>query len=51
MSLAVEFLPVGDSDGDAIIIQYGDESGYRLNLIDGGYASIGEKVVEHINKH
>jgi hypothetical protein len=32
MPVAVEFLPVGDSDGDAILIQYGDSTGYRLNL-------------------
>ena len=44
MALAVEFLPVGDSDGDAILVKYGDDSGYWLNLVDGGYASVGETV-------
>jgi hypothetical protein len=51
MALAVEFLPVGDSDGDAILIQYGEAASYSLNLVDGGYASIGEKVIQHINEH
>jgi hypothetical protein len=27
MGIGVEFLPVGDSDGDAILIQYGDNTG------------------------
>jgi hypothetical protein len=51
MALAVEFLPVGDSDGDAILVKYGDDSGYWLNLVDGGYASVGETVIEHIHQH
>lgn len=51
MGIAVEFLPVGDSDGDAILIQYGDDSGYKLTLVDGGYAQNGETVIEHIEEH
>jgi beta-lactamase superfamily II metal-dependent hydrolase len=51
MGIAVEFLPVGDSDGDAILIKYGDQTGYRLNLVDGGYAQNGESVIEHIERH
>ncbi|MBR1201048.1 hypothetical protein JQ574_34155 [Bradyrhizobium sp. AUGA SZCCT0158] len=51
MPLAVEFLPVGDSDGDAILVQWGQENNYWLNLTDGGYASIGESVIEHIEEH
>lgn len=51
MAFSVEFLPVGDSDGDAILIQYGTENSWYLNIVDGGYASIGEKVVEHIHEH
>lgn len=35
MAFAVEFLPVGDSAGDAILIQYGTESSWHLNLVDG----------------
>jgi hypothetical protein len=51
MPFAVEFLPVGDSDGDAILVQWGEENGYWLNLIDGGYASVGENVIAHIEEH
>ena len=51
MAFAVEFLPVGNSDGDAILIQYGTENSWYLNLVDGGYASIGENVVQHIYEH
>jgi hypothetical protein len=51
MGIGVEFLPVGDSDGDAILIQYGDNTGYRLNLVDGGYAQNGEAVIEHIEQY
>ena len=51
MPIAVEFLPVGDSDGDAIVVQYGDQIGYRLNIVDAGYAEVGEQVVEHIEQH
>jgi beta-lactamase superfamily II metal-dependent hydrolase len=51
MAIAVEFLPVGDSDGDAIIVQYGTEESYWVTVVDGGYASIGEQVIEHIEKN
>jgi hypothetical protein len=51
MAIAVEFLPVGDSDGDAIIVQYGTEQNYYLTVVDGGYASVGEQVIEHIEEH
>ncbi|KYH01914.1 hypothetical protein [Bradyrhizobium sp. DOA1] len=50
MAIAVEFLPVGDSDGDAIIVQYGTEESYWMTVVDGGYASVGEQVIEHIEK-
>lgn len=51
MALAIEFLPVGDSDGDAILVQYGDEQSWYLNIVDAGYASVGEQVVQHIREH
>ncbi|MCK1577754.1 hypothetical protein [Bradyrhizobium sp. 174] len=51
MSLAIELLPVGDSDGDAILVQWGEENAYWLNLTDGGYASVGESVIDHIERH
>ena len=48
--ISVEFLPVGDSNGDAIVIKYGDDSGFYLNVVDAGYTSVGEEVVKHIEK-
>jgi beta-lactamase superfamily II metal-dependent hydrolase len=51
MPIAVEFLPVGDSDGDAILVQYGDQSGYYMHVVDGGYAQVGEQVIEHIEQY
>ena len=52
MGIAVEFLPVGDSDGDAIIVfQWGEENAYWLNLTDAGYASVGEGVIAHVEEH
>jgi hypothetical protein len=47
MPVAVEFLPVGDSDGDAILIQYGDSTGYRLNLDRVAGSSRGVRVGNH----
>lgn len=45
----VDFLPVGESNGDAICIRY-SESGDRwhLHLVDGGYRDTGEKIIRHI---
>jgi beta-lactamase superfamily II metal-dependent hydrolase len=51
MALSVEFLPVGDSDGDAIIVQYGQPENYWLTLVDGGYASVGEQVIQRIEQN
>jgi ribonuclease BN (tRNA processing enzyme) len=51
MAFAIEFLPVGDSDGDAIIVKYGTQENYWMTVVDGGYASVGEQVIEHIEEH
>jgi hypothetical protein len=48
MGISIELLPVGDSDGDAIIVKYGDANGYYIQVVDAGYASIGDSVVDHI---
>ena len=50
MGIWVEFLPVGDSDGDAIVVKYGDANNYMLHVVDGGYAQIGEQMIEHIEQ-
>ena len=52
MGYEVDFLPVGDSNGDAICIRYGDAvNGYRIHVVDGGYVDTGPTVVEHITKY
>jgi beta-lactamase superfamily II metal-dependent hydrolase len=51
MPVSVEFLPVGDSNGDAIIVTYGEPNGFWLTLVDGGYSQLGEQVIEHIESH
>jgi glyoxylase-like metal-dependent hydrolase (beta-lactamase superfamily II) len=51
MGIAVEFLPVGDSNGDAILVKYGDASGFYLHVVDAGYADVGEQMIEHIERY
>lgn len=48
----IDFLPVGDGNGDAICMQYsGDGGGIYVHVVDGGYSATGEKIVEHIQEH
>jgi beta-lactamase superfamily II metal-dependent hydrolase len=49
----VDFLPVGDSNADAICIQYSADANGNVfvHVVDGGYAATGEKIVEHIQTH
>lgn len=52
MPFEVDFLPVGDSNGDAITIRYGDDiSGYLLHVVDGGLIKTSETIIEHIEKY
>lgn len=50
----IDFLPVGETScsGDAICVRYGSpETGYTINVIDGGYASTTETIITHLNSH
>ena len=50
MNYEVDFLPVGEGSGDAIVIRYGDDvNGYYLHVVDGGRASTAETIITHIN--
>ena len=50
MSYEVDFLPVGEGSGDAIVIRYGDDvNGYSLHVVDGGRAATAETIFTHIN--
>jgi beta-lactamase superfamily II metal-dependent hydrolase len=52
MNYEVDFLPVGESSGDAIVIRYGDDArGYYLHVIDGGRTETAEAIISHINKY
>lgn len=52
MRYEVDFLPVGDSFGDAIVIRYGDdESGYWLHVVDGGRTDTSQIIIDHIEKY
>lgn len=45
----LDFLPVGNGNGDAVCLRYGEPAGgYFLHVIDGGYASTGKTIIDHI---
>jgi beta-lactamase superfamily II metal-dependent hydrolase len=50
MNCEIEFLPVGDGSkpGDAIVVRYGDMSGWELMVIDGGNLDSGKALVSHV---
>lgn len=49
---AIDFLPVGEGSGDAIVINYGDEiSGYNLHVVDGGRTATAATIINHIDKY
>jgi beta-lactamase superfamily II metal-dependent hydrolase len=49
MPFEVDFLPVGDSYGDAIVIRYGDDTnGYALHVVDGGRTDTADTIIKHI---
>ncbi|MFT3941570.1 ComEC/Rec2 family competence protein [Rhodopseudomonas sp.] len=48
----IDFLPVGDSNGDAICIRYGnDNQGYYVHVVDGGYTDTADTIIKHIEEH
>lgn len=49
MPYEIDFLPVGDSNGDAICIRYGSAGGpYTIHVVDGGFVGTGDALVDHI---
>ncbi|MCP3473219.1 hypothetical protein NLM33_23180 [Bradyrhizobium sp. CCGUVB1N3] len=52
MPYEIDFLRPGDSSGDAIIVKWGEtkESGFWLNVVDGGFTDTGDQIIEHIEK-
>ena len=47
----LDFLPVGNSNGDAICMQYSVNTGVYVHVVDGAYAETGEKIVDHIQSY
>ena len=48
----IDFLPVGNSNGDAICIRHGkDNEGYHLHVVDGGYTDTADIIIKHIETH
>jgi hypothetical protein len=49
MPYEIDFLPVGDSNGDAICLRYGPALGpYTIHVVDGGFSGTGDSIVDHI---
>lgn len=52
MGFQIDFLSVGDSNGDAICIRHGDPySGYKIYIVDGGYTPTGQVIINHLNAY
>jgi beta-lactamase superfamily II metal-dependent hydrolase len=48
----VDFLPIGDGNGDAICVRYGnDQTGYWLHVVDGGFTDTSDTIISHIETH
>jgi ribonuclease BN (tRNA processing enzyme) len=51
MDYEVDFLPVGDSNGDAICLRYGTRDSFWVHVVDGGFTDTADTVVSHIRDH
>lgn len=52
MNYEIDFLPVGEGSGDAIVIRYGnDNDGYFLHVVDGGRTETATTIINHINTY
>lgn len=51
MKYEIDFLPIGEGSGDAIVIRYGDDTdGYYLHVVDGGRTETAQTIINHINQ-
>lgn len=49
MNYEIDFLPVGEGSGDAIVVRYGNAAdGYFLHVVDGGLTETAETIINHI---
>ncbi|MGO8535874.1 hypothetical protein ACC756_36915 [Rhizobium ruizarguesonis] len=52
MGYEIDFLSVGDSNGDAICIRHGTAAlGYAIHITDGGYVDTGQRIINHVNQY
>jgi hypothetical protein len=49
----IDFLRAGDSNGDAIVVKWGDtkDGAFYLNIIDGGFVDTGDQIIAHIEQY
>jgi len=47
----IDFLPVGDSNGDAICVRHGSPDAFYIHVIDGAFKDTGENIIKHIEAH
>jgi hypothetical protein len=49
----IDFLRAGNSNGDAIVVKWGDtkDGNFYLNLIDGGFTDTGDQIIDHIKEY
>jgi beta-lactamase superfamily II metal-dependent hydrolase len=51
MHYEIDFLPVGDSNGDAICLRYGGANGFWVHVVDGGFTDTAATVINHLRTH
>lgn len=52
MGFEIEFLSVGNSNGDAICVRHGSPAtGYMIYVVDGGYAATGQTIIDHVEQN
>lgn len=52
MGFEIEFLSVGNSNGDAICVRHGSlAAGYMIYVVDGGYAATGQTIIDHVEQN
>jgi beta-lactamase superfamily II metal-dependent hydrolase len=52
MGYEIDFLPVGDSNGDAICVRYGTAlTGHTIHVVDGGFTDTAKTVIDHVENY
>jgi len=51
LAYEIDFLPVGDSNGDAICVRYGRSDSFYIHVIDGAFKDTGDDIIKHVETH